>query len=145
MSESIEERPDMMYRIDEDVVDTSVIILRYLNELRDKAQNNQPGARINEPGSRINEAITKEHDIALQKASDLQTIRDKELEYQRMKQIMEKQTVESTKPGNTFRSGLILSSEAPRKKNVRNRTTKKNDEYFGLIVSFCNCLWLSGE
>lgn len=101
---------------------------RMLNELRDKAQNNQPGARINEPGSRINEAITKEHDIALQKASDLQTIRDKELEYQRMKQIMEKQTVESTKPGNTFRSGLILSSEAPSKKNVRNRTTKKNDE-----------------
>jgi hypothetical protein len=35
MSESIEERPDMMYRIDEDVIDTSVIITRYLNELRD--------------------------------------------------------------------------------------------------------------
>jgi len=34
MSESIEERPDMMYRIDEDVIDTSVIILKYLNELR---------------------------------------------------------------------------------------------------------------
>ena len=35
MSESIEERPDMMYRIDEDVVDTSVIIHKYLTELRD--------------------------------------------------------------------------------------------------------------
>ena len=35
MSESIEERPDMMYRIDEDVIDTSVIIHKYLTELRD--------------------------------------------------------------------------------------------------------------
>jgi hypothetical protein len=34
MSESIEERPDMVYHIDDDVVDTSVIILKYLNELR---------------------------------------------------------------------------------------------------------------
>ena len=34
MSESIEERPDMMYRIDEDVVDTSQVILNYLNELK---------------------------------------------------------------------------------------------------------------
>ena len=35
ISASIEERPDMMYRIDEDVIDTSVIITKYLNELRD--------------------------------------------------------------------------------------------------------------
>jgi hypothetical protein len=35
MSESIEERPDMIYRIDEDNIDTSVIILEYLKELRD--------------------------------------------------------------------------------------------------------------
>jgi predicted SprT family Zn-dependent metalloprotease/molybdopterin converting factor small subunit len=35
MSESIEERPDMMYRIDDDVVDTSVIIIKYLTELRE--------------------------------------------------------------------------------------------------------------
>lgn len=34
MSESIEERPDMMYRIDEDEIDTSIVIIRYLNELR---------------------------------------------------------------------------------------------------------------
>ena len=39
MSESIEERPDMMYRIDEDVIDTSVIILKYLTELRDFIEN----------------------------------------------------------------------------------------------------------
>jgi predicted SprT family Zn-dependent metalloprotease len=35
MSESIEERPDMMYRIDDDVVDTSIIITEYLKELKD--------------------------------------------------------------------------------------------------------------
>ena len=35
MSESIEERPDMMYRIDEEVVDTSVIITEYIRELKD--------------------------------------------------------------------------------------------------------------
>ena len=35
MSESIEERPDMMYRIDEDQVDTSIIITEYLRELKD--------------------------------------------------------------------------------------------------------------
>jgi hypothetical protein len=35
MSQSIEERPDMMYRIDEDVVDTTAIIAQYLKELRD--------------------------------------------------------------------------------------------------------------
>jgi hypothetical protein len=33
MSESIEERPDMIYRIDDDVVDTSIIIGEYLKEL----------------------------------------------------------------------------------------------------------------
>jgi hypothetical protein len=35
MSESIEERPDMMYRIDDDIVDTSIIITEYLKELKD--------------------------------------------------------------------------------------------------------------
>jgi hypothetical protein len=35
MSESIEQRPDMMYRIDEEVVDTSVIITEYIRELKD--------------------------------------------------------------------------------------------------------------
>lgn len=35
MSESLEERPDMVYRIDEDHVDTSVIIFEYLKELKD--------------------------------------------------------------------------------------------------------------
>ena len=35
MSSSIEERPDMMYRIDEEVVDTTAIIQQYLKELRD--------------------------------------------------------------------------------------------------------------
>jgi hypothetical protein len=35
MSSSIEERPDMMYRIDEEVVDTTAIIAQYLKELRD--------------------------------------------------------------------------------------------------------------
>jgi len=39
MSESIEERPDMIYRIDEDIIDTSVIILEYLKELRDFIDN----------------------------------------------------------------------------------------------------------
>jgi hypothetical protein len=35
MSESIEQRPDMMYRIDEYQVDTSIIITEYLRELKD--------------------------------------------------------------------------------------------------------------
>ena len=35
MSESIEQRPDMMYRIDEDQVDTSIVITEYLKELKD--------------------------------------------------------------------------------------------------------------
>jgi hypothetical protein len=39
MSESIEERPDMIYRVDEDIIDTSVIILEYLKELRDFIDN----------------------------------------------------------------------------------------------------------
>jgi ribosome-binding protein aMBF1 (putative translation factor) len=39
MSESIEERPDMIYRIDEDTIDTSVIISKYLKELRDFIDN----------------------------------------------------------------------------------------------------------
>ena len=39
MSESIEQRPDMMYRIDEDQVDTSIIITEYLKELRDFIDN----------------------------------------------------------------------------------------------------------
>jgi hypothetical protein len=39
MSESIEERPDMIYRIDEDNIDTSVIISEYLKELRDFIDN----------------------------------------------------------------------------------------------------------
>ena len=39
MSESIEERPDMMYRIDEDHVDTSIVITEYLKELKDFIDN----------------------------------------------------------------------------------------------------------
>jgi hypothetical protein len=35
MSESIEERPDMIYRIDNDEIDTSVIIGEYLRELKE--------------------------------------------------------------------------------------------------------------
>ena len=34
MSQSIEERPDMMYRIDDEEMDTNAIIIKYLNELR---------------------------------------------------------------------------------------------------------------
>ena len=39
MSQSIEERPDMMYRIDEEEIDTTVIISKYLSELRDFSEN----------------------------------------------------------------------------------------------------------
>jgi hypothetical protein len=39
VSESIEERPDMVYRIDDENIDTSVIILEYLKELRDFIDN----------------------------------------------------------------------------------------------------------
>jgi predicted SprT family Zn-dependent metalloprotease len=39
MSESIEQRPDMMYRIDEDQVDTSIVITEYLKELKDFIDN----------------------------------------------------------------------------------------------------------
>jgi len=35
ISSSIEERPDMIYRIDDDIVDTGVVISEYLSELRD--------------------------------------------------------------------------------------------------------------
>ena len=35
MSQSIEERPDMIYRIDEEEIDTTAIILTYLSELRE--------------------------------------------------------------------------------------------------------------
>ena len=35
ISSSIEERPDMIYRIDEDIVETDVIITQYLKELKD--------------------------------------------------------------------------------------------------------------
>ena len=34
ISSKIEERPDMIYRIDEDVVETDLLIIKYLNELR---------------------------------------------------------------------------------------------------------------
>jgi hypothetical protein len=34
MSESIEERPDMIYRIDDEVIDTTIIITEYLQELK---------------------------------------------------------------------------------------------------------------
>jgi predicted SprT family Zn-dependent metalloprotease len=39
MSESIEQRPDMMYRIDEDQVDTNFVITEYLKELKDFIDN----------------------------------------------------------------------------------------------------------
>jgi hypothetical protein len=39
MSASIEERPDMMYRIDEEEVDTTAIIAKYITELRDFIEN----------------------------------------------------------------------------------------------------------
>jgi len=39
VSESIEERPDMVYRIDEENLDTSIIISEYLKELRDFIEN----------------------------------------------------------------------------------------------------------
>jgi hypothetical protein len=34
MSESIEERPDMIYRIDDEIIDTTIIITKYLEELK---------------------------------------------------------------------------------------------------------------
>jgi hypothetical protein len=34
ISASIEERPDMIYRIDDDIVDTSAVINEYLKELK---------------------------------------------------------------------------------------------------------------
>jgi len=95
---------------------------KMLNELRDKAHNNQSG-------NRINDFVNKEHDTAKQKASDLQTIKDKELEYQRMKQIMEKQSVDTTKNGNKFRSGLILSSD------VQTKNKKKKSENDRPLIS----------
>ena len=39
MSQIIEERPDMMYRIDEEEIDTTAIISKYLSELRDFIEN----------------------------------------------------------------------------------------------------------
>jgi hypothetical protein len=39
MSQSIEERPDMMYRIDDEEMDTNAIIIKYLNELRHFIEN----------------------------------------------------------------------------------------------------------
>ena len=39
VSESIEERPDMIYHIDDDVVDTSVIIFKYIKELKNFIDN----------------------------------------------------------------------------------------------------------
>jgi ribosome-binding protein aMBF1 (putative translation factor) len=39
MSQSIEERPDMMYRIDEEEIDTTAIIAKYLSELKDFIEN----------------------------------------------------------------------------------------------------------
>jgi predicted SprT family Zn-dependent metalloprotease len=39
MSESIEQRPDMVYHIDEDQIDTTIIINEYLRELRDFIDN----------------------------------------------------------------------------------------------------------
>jgi hypothetical protein len=35
ISSTIEERPDMIYRIDEDIVETDVIITQYLKELKE--------------------------------------------------------------------------------------------------------------
>jgi hypothetical protein len=35
ISSSIEERPDLVYRIDDDIVETDVIIVQYLKELRE--------------------------------------------------------------------------------------------------------------
>ena len=39
MSESIEQRPDMVYHIDEEQIDTTIIINEYLKELRDFIDN----------------------------------------------------------------------------------------------------------
>jgi predicted SprT family Zn-dependent metalloprotease len=39
MSESIEQRPDMVYHIDEDQIDTTIIINEYLRELQDFIDN----------------------------------------------------------------------------------------------------------
>ncbi len=35
ISSTIEERPDMMYRIDEDILETDVLIVEYLKELKE--------------------------------------------------------------------------------------------------------------
>ena len=39
ISSTIEERPDMIYRIDEDIIDTDLIINQYLKELKDFIEN----------------------------------------------------------------------------------------------------------
>ena len=57
MSESIEQRPDMMYRIDEDQVDTSIIITEYLKELKDFIE----GENLNDNERKLGYALIDFH------------------------------------------------------------------------------------
>ena len=53
ISSSIEERPDMIYRIDDDIVETDIIINEYLKELKDFIENES----LNENERRLGYAL----------------------------------------------------------------------------------------
>jgi hypothetical protein len=53
ISSTIEERPDMIYRIDDDIVETDIIINEYLKELKDFIENES----LNENERRLGYAL----------------------------------------------------------------------------------------
>ena len=75
-----------------------------LNELRQKAE-----ADSKNMDSKTKEYIKQQHDDATQKATDLNMIKEKELEYQRLSKLMD------SKNGNiqNVKDNLILSTESP--------------------------------
>jgi hypothetical protein len=75
-----------------------------LNELRQKAE-----ADSKKMDSKTKEYIKKQHDDAKQKATDLNMLKEKELEYQRLSKLMD------SKNGNiqNIKNNLILSTESP--------------------------------
>jgi hypothetical protein len=77
-----------------------------INELRQKAMMDSKNNKIIETAK---ESSNTQHDAVIQKMADLKMIKEKEIEYQKMKKMLDEKNADIKK----FKKNLILSTEVP--------------------------------
>jgi len=93
----------------------------FVEQLRKKASDDKKSNAEN-----LQEMMEKEHSMASQKAADLQLIKDKELEFQKMKRMLD----EEQNKMNALKEGMMLSPESVGSNlhNLQQELAKRQEE-----------------